>query len=71
MKIPMLLKEVKTKSLVSGDKSVRVLLESLRPEDINHLASLSDLTLVEVEITPQSDLKRFYVEEDGEIKEDV
>lgn len=67
----MLLKEVKTKSLVSGDKSVRVLLESLRPEDINHLASLSDLTLVEVEITPQSDLKRVYVEEDGEIKEDV
>ena len=67
----MLLKEIKTKSLVSGDKSVRVLLESLRPEDINHLASLSDLTLVEVEITPQSDLKRVYVEEDGEIKEDV
>lgn len=44
----MLLKEVKVKSLVSGDKSGRVTLETLYPEDVDKIAGLSGLLEVVV-----------------------
>ena len=53
MKKLMLVKEVNVKTLVSGDKSCRVVLESLRPEDIEELSKLSNETEIEVEfLTP-------------------
>ena len=45
----MLIKEVNVKTLVSGDKSARVILESLSPDDIDELSMLSNL--VEVWVT--------------------
>ncbi len=54
MKKLMLVKEVNVKTLVSGDKSCRVVLESLSPEDIEELSKLSNETEIEVEfLTPK------------------
>jgi len=53
MKITMLVKQVQTKLLVSGDKSLRLVLESTRPEDIPELAELSSEVEVEVEFKTQ------------------
>lgn len=49
MKLTLLVKDVAIKTLVSGDKSARIILESLRPEDVRKLASLADVLEVEVE----------------------
>ena len=48
MKFIMLIKDINTKTLVSGDKQTRVVLESLYPADIKNLAKLSDILEVEV-----------------------
>ena len=50
LKLVLLIKQVTTKTLVSGDKSARIVLETLYPEDVSKLAVLSDKTEVEVEI---------------------
>lgn len=44
----MLVKDINVKTLVSGDKSSRIVLETLRQEDISKLATLSDKIEVEV-----------------------
>lgn len=44
----MLIKNINIKSLVSGDKSARITLETLRPEDIPVLAMLADKIEVNV-----------------------
>jgi len=48
MKLLMLVKDINVKTLVSGDKSSRIVLETLRQEDISKLATLSDKIEVEV-----------------------
>ena len=55
MKKLMLVKEVKTKLLVSGDKSLRVVLESTSPMDIKELAKLANEVEVEVEFKVDKD----------------
>jgi len=51
IKLTMLIKEMKVRSLVSGDRQVRLTLESLYAEDVPRLLTeLSDLMEVEVEI---------------------
>lgn len=52
----MLIKEVNIKTLVSGDKSARIILESLSPDDIDELSMLS--SLVEVWVTFDKDNKK-------------
>lgn len=47
----MLLKDLNIKSLVSGDKSARITLETLRPQDIETLAGLAEATEVDVTFT--------------------
>ena len=44
----MLIKDINIKSLVSGDKSARITLETLKPEDIPILAELSNKMEIEV-----------------------
>ena len=44
----MLIKDINIKTLVSGDKSARITLETLRPEDIPSLAMLSDIMEIDV-----------------------
>lgn len=44
----MILKDLNIKTLVSGDKSARVVLETTDPEDVNELAKLSGETFVRV-----------------------
>ena len=44
----MLIKEVNVKTLVSGDKSCRIILESIYPQDINELSTLADISEIEV-----------------------
>ena len=44
----MLIKYINIKSLVSGDKSARITLETLRPKDIPILAELSDKMEIDV-----------------------
>lgn len=56
MKKLMLIKEIKVKLLVSGDKSCRVILESTSPEDIDDLIRLG--SEVEVEIDFKVDTKK-------------
>jgi hypothetical protein len=51
----MLLKEMKCKTLVSGDKSVRLVLESTEPDQVKMLTSeLGDAINVVLSITPFS-----------------
>ena len=45
----LLIKDINIKSLVSGDKSARITLETLDPRDIPKLAELSDKMEIEVE----------------------
>lgn len=56
MKKLMLIKEVNVKTLVSGDKSCRVVLESLSPNDIDELSTLSNL--IEVWVTFDNENKK-------------
>ena len=49
MKILTLVKDIDIKSLVSGDKSARILLELLDPRDIPEVMKLGDKTEVWVE----------------------
>ena len=44
----MLIKDLNIRSLVSGDKQARIVLETLRPEDIPELAKLADKMEIEV-----------------------
>ena len=44
----MLIKDVNIKTLVSGDKSFRIVLESLYAEDINELSTLANELEIEV-----------------------
>lgn len=45
----MLVKDLNIRSLVTGDKTARILLETIDPKDISLLAFLSDKTEIEVE----------------------
>lgn len=45
----MLVKDVNVKTLVTGDKSCRIVLESLYPQDIKELSVLASETELEVE----------------------
>lgn len=45
----MLIKDLNIKSLVSGDKSARITLEVLSPQDIPILAMLADRMEIEVD----------------------
>jgi hypothetical protein len=49
MKILTLIKDIDIKSLVTGDKSARIVLELLNPKDISLIASLGDKQEVWVE----------------------
>ena len=42
MKLTLLIKDINIKTLVSGDKQARITLETLYPDDVSTLASLSD-----------------------------
>ena len=42
MELKLLIKDINVKTLVSGDKSARITLETLRPEDVGTLATLAD-----------------------------
>ena len=52
MKKHMLIQQITIKTLVSGDKSCRIVLESLRPEDIKELSELGNEMEVEVDFKP-------------------
>ena len=47
----MLVKDINVKTLVSGDKSSRIVLETLHKQDVAKLAMLSDKREIEVEFT--------------------
>ena len=47
----MLVKDINVKTLVSGDKSSRIVLETLHQEDIGKLAMLSDKREIEVDFS--------------------
>ena len=47
------IKDINIKTLVSGDKSGRIVLEITTPEDVTKLASLAESILVNVQITPE------------------
>lgn len=49
----MLVKDISIKSLVTGDKSAQLKLETLYPEDVNKLAQLADKQEVRVVITDE------------------
>ncbi len=51
MKIRMLVKDINVKSLVTGDKSARVTLETFYPDDIKSLMLLGDQMEVTVEFS--------------------
>ena len=53
----MLIKDINIKSLVSGDKSARITLETLQPQDITELAKLSDKMEIEVTFIDKDDTK--------------
>lgn len=53
MKKVMLIKDFNVKSLVSGDKSCRITLESIYPKDIDDLSKLAN----ELEITVTFDVE--------------
>ena len=42
MKLTLLVKDINIKSLVSGDKSARITLETIYPKDVSVLGSLAD-----------------------------
>ena len=44
----LLIKDIAIKTLVSGDKSARITLETLEPEQVKELAKLSETIEVEV-----------------------
>jgi hypothetical protein len=44
----LLIKDIAIKTLVSGDKSARITLETLYPEDVKNLADLADEMEIEV-----------------------
>ena len=45
----LLIKDINIKSLVSGDKSARITLETLVPRDIPALANMAEMMEIEVE----------------------
>ena len=45
----LLIKEINIKSLISGDKQARILLETLDPRDIKEVAKLAEEMEIEVE----------------------
>ena len=45
----LLVKDIQIKTLVSGDKSARIILETLYARDIEQLAKLADVLEVEVD----------------------
>ncbi len=49
MKFIMLVKEISTKTLVSGDKQSQVILQTLYPQDVPKIAELSNELEIEVE----------------------
>lgn len=51
IKAIMLVKDVNVKSLVTGDKSCRIVLEVLNPDDITKLKELADIMEVAVSFT--------------------
>ena len=56
MKKPMLIKDVNVKTLVSGDKSCRIVLESINPQDIPDFAQLANE--IEIQVTFDIDDKK-------------
>ena len=50
MKLMMLVKDLNIKTLNTGDKSARITLETLYPQDITQLKDLADETEVMVQI---------------------
>ncbi len=51
IKLQMLLKQKTTKTLVTGDKSARVVLETVNPSDVLKLTELEDAIIISVEFT--------------------
>ena len=47
-KFLLLVKQIDIKTLVTGDKSARIILESLDPNDIDEISKLANLMEVEV-----------------------
>lgn len=50
MKFTALVKDVNIKTLVSGDKSARLVLETLYPQDVKKFAELSERLEISVEV---------------------
>lgn len=50
MELELLVKEIQIKTLVSGDKSARIVFETIDPKDIPAVATLSDKMVVRVKI---------------------
>ena len=53
----MLVKDINIKSLVSGDKSARITLETLSPDEIPVVASLAEQTEIEVSFGDSDKIK--------------
>ena len=53
----MLVKDINIKSLVSGDKSARITLETLSPDEIPLVASLAEQTEIEVSFGDSDKIK--------------
>jgi hypothetical protein len=47
--VKLLVKDIQIRTLVSGDKTARIVLETLEPEQVGELAKLSNTIEVEVE----------------------
>jgi len=53
----LLIKDINIKSLVSGDKSARITLETVNPSDIKELAELAEEMEIEVTFDKDKDLR--------------
>ena len=53
----MLIKDINVKSLVSGDKSARIVLETTQPEDVAKLARLADRMEIKVRFFDKKKIK--------------
>ena len=54
MKLRMIVKQVNVKTLVSGDKAGRLILDTVYPDDVKQLMQLSDKIEVEVNINGET-----------------
>lgn len=65
MKLLMMVKDINVKSLTSGDKSGRITLETLYPNDVSALALLADKMEIEIDFKLTNESKKDSIKTTG------